>query len=210
MTNHCAGARSAAAGACALLWAAALLRAAGAGACSAAAVRWRAAVPAPSARLWPSPAAEPHTAGGAAAVRALRCTSDMRRRRAGARAAADIGLGWPYPRARGGGRASAAKLGPLRKARRLCSAGGSTRVRIWLTVSSVSFRMPLVHDTRICARAPPLAPAGRAAARGRARRCERARNATHRHRRVMQPCTCNTLNTGQTAGSRRPAATWER
>ena len=51
---------------------------------------------------------------------------------------------------------SAAKLGPLRYASRSWRASGTTRVRIWLTVSRVSFRMPLVQETIICMRPQPL------------------------------------------------------
>ena len=49
-------------------------------------------------------------------------------------------------------RASAAKDGPLRKAMRGWNEAGSTRSRMRSTVSSVSFRMPLVQDTSTCAR----------------------------------------------------------
>ncbi len=114
----------------------------------------------------------------------------------------------PYHAMCRGGRASAAKLGPLRKARRLCSAGGRTRVRIWLTVSSVSFRMPLVHDTRICARAAPRSRLLAGLPRAGARAAASARATQHsRHLCVVQFRTIKTLNTGQPAGSQRPAAT---
>ncbi len=56
------------------------------------------------------------------------------------------------------GRASAANDGPLRKARRRWNEAGRTRSRILSTVSSVSFRMPFVHDTSTCAPAPPPLP----------------------------------------------------
>ena len=53
----------------------------------------------------------------------------------------------------GPGVTSAAKEGPLRKASLLWKASGSTRSSTWLTVSSVSFRMPFVQDTIICSTA---------------------------------------------------------
>lgn len=50
------------------------------------------------------------------------------------------------------GSTSAAKEGPLRKASLEWKEAGKTRSKTWLTVSSVSLRMPFVHDTKICSR----------------------------------------------------------